>query len=65
MFQEGTMNLFEKLIPHLVFVAALVPTFLLLAAAAISLANPEPSLGMSLPLQTAATCEPCRAAAAQ
>lgn len=31
------MRLIETLIPHLIFVAALLPTLLLLAAAAVSL----------------------------
>ncbi len=34
------MTLIERLIPHLIFIAALLPTVLLLAAAAFSLSHP-------------------------
>lgn len=53
------MNLIEKLIPHLIFVAALLPTVLLLAAAGLSLVQPDPSLALPLPIQ-AAVCGPCQ-----
>jgi len=53
------MRFIEKLIPHLIFVAALLPTVLLLAAAAVSLSQPDPTLTGPLPIQTAAACESC------
>lgn len=59
------MNIIEKLIPHLIFVAALLPTVLLVVAAGISLAHPDPSIAVQvLPLQAAAHCEPCQTQAA-
>lgn len=54
------MKLLEKLIPHLIFLAALAPTGLLLVAAAISLSRPDPMLVAPLSIQTAAACEPCQ-----
>ena len=45
---------------HLLFVALLIPTFVLLAAVAVSLARPDPSIAVQLPVQTAAACEPCQ-----
>lgn len=59
------MDFIEKLIPHLIFVAALVPTFVLLAAAAVSLAEPGPAIELPLPVQAALSCEPCQAAEAE
>jgi hypothetical protein len=53
------MDFIEKLIPHLIFAAALLPTLLLLAAAAVSLSNPDPLIAVPLPVQ-AATCWPCQ-----
>lgn len=44
---------------HLVFVALLVPTFVVLAAAVVSLASPDPSIVVQPPVLTAAACEPC------
>ena len=44
---------------HLVFVALLLPTFVVLAAAVVSLARPEPSIAHERPIVTAAACEPC------
>ena len=44
---------------HLVFVALLLPTFLVLAAAVVSLARPDPSVAVEKPIVTAAACEPC------
>ena len=44
---------------HLVFVALLLPTFLVLVAAFVSLASPEPSAA-DKPIVTAAACETCR-----
>jgi hypothetical protein len=44
---------------HLVFVALLLPTFVVLAAAAVSLARPDPSIAGDRPIVTAAVCEPC------
>jgi hypothetical protein len=52
------MNYLERLVPHLIFVAALVPTFLLLAAAAVTLSEPAPAIGLALPVQAALSCEP-------
>jgi hypothetical protein len=43
---------------HLVFVALLVPTFIVLAAAAVSLARPDPTVAVQ-PAATVAACEPC------
>ena len=45
---------------HLLFLALLLPTFILLAAVAVSLAQPDPSVGVQAPVQTAAACEPCQ-----
>jgi len=45
---------------HLLFLALLLPTFILLAAVAVSLAQPDPSVAIPAPVQTAAACEPCR-----
>lgn len=59
------MNLIERLIPHLIFVAALLPTFFLLAAAAVSLAHPDPTLAVPVPVQAAAACQPCQSAPPQ
>ncbi len=53
------MNLVEKLMPHLVFVVALLPTVLLLLALAVSFARPDRSLAAPGPGQAAETCQPC------
>jgi len=56
------MNLTERLTPileHLLFVAFLFPTFILLAAAAVSLARPDPSVATPALMHTAMACEPC------
>jgi hypothetical protein len=45
---------------HLVFVALLLPTFVVLAAAFVSLAHPDPSVADQKPM-LAAACEPCPA----
>ena len=46
---------------HLLFLALLLPTFILLAAVAVSLAQPDPSVANPVaPVQTAAACEPCQ-----
>ena len=45
---------------HLVFVALLLPTFVVLAAAFVSLVLPDPSVAVEKPIVTAAACEPCR-----
>lgn len=55
------MNLFEKLVPHLILVAALLPTVLLLVAVMVSLARPDPLITDELPIQAAAACESCNA----
>jgi len=44
---------------HLLFVALLIPTFVVLAAAAVSLASPDPAVAGHGPVQMAAVCEPC------
>lgn len=43
---------------HLMFVALLLPTFIVLAAAVVSLAVPDSS-AVEKPIVTAAACEPC------
>jgi hypothetical protein len=43
---------------HLMFAALLIPTFVVIAAAAVSIATPQPSAGAQ-PLQTMAACEAC------
>ena len=48
----------RSFVEHLVFVLLLLPTFLVLAAAAVSLA-PDPSIVVQKPILTAAACEPC------
>jgi hypothetical protein len=44
---------------HLLFIALLIPTFVVIAAAAVSLAHPDPSVAVQTPVQMAAVCEPC------
>ena len=44
---------------HLLFVALLLPTFVLLAAVAVSLARPDPTIAVQAPIQTATVCEAC------
>jgi len=44
---------------HLLFVALLLPTFILLAAVAVSLAQPDPAVAAQSLGQTVAACEPC------
>ncbi len=45
---------------HLVFLALLIPTFLVLAAAVVSLAQPDPAVAVQpRPAVTTAACEPC------
>jgi hypothetical protein len=43
---------------HLMFAALLIPTFVVIAAAAVSIATPEPSAAVPA-LETLAVCEPC------
>lgn len=43
---------------HLMFAALLIPTFLVIAAAAVSLATPDPSVAVPV-AQAVAACEPC------
>jgi hypothetical protein len=45
---------------HLMFAALLIPTFLVIAAAAVSLATPDPSVAVPV-ARTVAACEPCTA----
>lgn len=55
-----------SLTEYLIFVAALVPTFLLVTAATLSLVEPAPSTtDAPLPIQTAAFCETCEAPTAE
>jgi hypothetical protein len=44
---------------HLLFVALLLPTFILLAAVAVSLAQPDPTVAVQQPVVTASACEAC------
>ena len=44
---------------HLLFVALLLPTFVLLAAVAVSLTRPDPTLAVQTTVQAAAVCEAC------
>ena len=44
---------------HLLFVALLLPTFVLLAAVAVSLTRPDPTLPVQAQVLTAAPCEAC------
>jgi hypothetical protein len=44
---------------HLVFVALLLPTFVVIAAAVVSLARPDPTIAVEKPMVTAAACDPC------
>ena len=44
----------------LVFIALLIPTFLVLAAAVVSLVRPDPTIADPRPAQTTAACESCR-----
>jgi len=46
---------------HLIFIALLLPTFVVLAAAVVSLARPDPSAGVEKPIITAAACDACPA----
>jgi hypothetical protein len=43
---------------HLLFVALLIPTFVVIAAAAVSLASPDPTAAQQQS-QMVAACEPC------
>jgi hypothetical protein len=48
------------LMEHLVFIALLIPTFIVIAAAAVSLAPPDPSLAVQASsMQAVAVCESC------
>lgn len=49
----------SSFVEHLVFVALLLPTFVVLAAAVVSLARLEPGIAIEKPIVTAAACEPC------
>lgn len=44
---------------HLLFVALLLPTFVLLAAVAVSLTRPDPTIAVQAQVQTAPACEAC------
>lgn len=44
---------------HLVFLLLLLPTFVVLAAAVVSLASPEPSVSAPATQTAALSCEPC------
>jgi hypothetical protein len=43
---------------HLMFAALLIPTFVIIAAAAVSIKTPEPSAAVAT-LETLGVCEPC------
>jgi len=43
------------------FAALLIPTFVVIAAAAVSLASPDPAVAVP-PVQTVAACEACEVA---
>ena len=43
---------------HLMFLALLIPTFVVIAAAAVSFASPDPSVAVPAS-ETVAACEPC------
>jgi len=43
---------------HLMFAALLIPTFVVIAAAAVSLISPDPSVAVPA-VQTVAACETC------
>jgi hypothetical protein len=49
----------SSFVEHLVFVALLLPTFVVVAAAVVSLAAPDPVVAVQKPMLTAAACEPC------
>lgn len=53
------MNLIDRLIPLLIFAAAMLPTVLVVVAAVLSLAQLDPALVLPVPVQQAVTCEPC------
>jgi len=58
------MSLFRKpsaIAEHLLFVALLLPTFLLLAAAAVSLAHTDGTIAVPAPLEIA-DCQACPSA---
>ena len=56
------MNLIDRLIPVLIFAAAMLPTVLLvLAAAVVGLAQVDPALVLPAPVEQAVSCEPCAA----
>ena len=44
---------------HLIFVALLLPTFVVLAAAVVSLAGPHSSIAGDRPIVAAAACDAC------
>jgi hypothetical protein len=44
---------------HLMFAALLIPTFVVIAAAAVSLTSPDPSVAVPAAVQTVAACETC------
>lgn len=48
---------FLRITEHLLFVALMLPTFVLLAAAAVSLAGPDDPATSPLPTHTAQACE--------
>jgi hypothetical protein len=44
---------------HLIFVALLLPTFVVIAAAVVSLTGLDPMAPLDRPIVTAAACDPC------
>jgi len=49
---------------HLMFLALLIPTFVVIAAAAVSLAHPDPSVAVPAS-ETVAACDSCASENAQ
>jgi hypothetical protein len=48
---------FMRITEHLLFVALMLPTFVLLAALAVSLTGPDAPAATPLPVQSAQACE--------
>jgi len=60
---ESGLPELKPLTEHLLFVALLLPTFIVIAAAAVSLTSAQPSVAAPPVVQTAAAaCEPCPSA---
>jgi hypothetical protein len=59
--QENAYPPYESrsLTEHLVFIALLIPTFVVLVAAVVSITSPDPSIVVQHPIVTTAACDPC------